>query len=214
MGRDDWFRSESWDAAAQELFAAKLARSRTPFHRAQYLRIQGLTLVETRDRRRVEAGRELLERVLAEYPDEVMEVAGAHFALGESFVHGRDHERAVAHLRTCLDLETGRHFRHGTELLLAETLIAVDDGSQLDEASQLLDASERHAVFGSEFWRIEVARARLLARAADRTRAADHARSALELLEPDKPAFPRHPTVGLIEADKATIKEMRRLSKA
>ena len=212
MGRHDWYRSESWSAQEQELFETKLARSRTPFNRAQYRRIQGLTLVETRDRRRVDVGRELLRRVIAEYPDEVIEVAGAHYKLGDSFAEDGDYDEAIAHLRNCLELESGRSFSHNTELRLAETLVGPREISSFDEAWQLLDAAEREALFGSQFWRIEVARARVLELSADPTRAAEHARTALELLDDDAPAFPRHPTVGLIEADEATVREMRRMA--
>lgn len=213
MSRDDWYRSESWDDAARALFETKLARARGGFYRAQYLRIQGQTLVETRQRTRVDAGRELLHRVIEEYPHEEMEVAGAHYALGQSLFREGRYGDAIEHLLACLQLEAGANFKHRTELLLAETLVECGAKASYDEAWQLLNTSAEEAVFGSEFWRIEVARARLLARTGDLTRASAHARNALELLENDTPTFSRHPTVGLIDADKPTIREMRRLAR-
>jgi tetratricopeptide (TPR) repeat protein len=194
------------------LFEAKLARTRSGFNRAQYLRIQGLTLVETGDRRRVEAGRQLLQRVIDEHPNEPLEVAGAHYALAQSFVRDGLHDEAMGRLRTCLALEAGANFKHGSELLLAEALIERDSESAFEEAWDLLNAWAEEAVFNSDFWRIEVARARLLARAGDRAKASTHARNALELFERDEPTFSRHPTVGRIHADKATVREMRRLA--
>jgi hypothetical protein len=213
MGREDWFRSEVWDDAARDLFETKLARSRSSNH-AQYLRIQGLTLVETADHKRVEAGRGLLRRVLDEYPDEALEVASAYYALGQSLARDQGYDEAIGRLRACLEVEAGKNFKNGAELLLGETLIASAAPSFLDEAWELLDAWEREAVFGSEFWRIEVARARLLVRKGNPQGASIHARNALELLEHDKPTFSRHPTVGRIQADEATIGEMRRLADA
>src|SRR5437016_4351602 len=107
MARDEWFRSETWDEPTRVAFEARLARSRTPFHRAQYLRIQGLTLTTTNKRCEVSAGRALLERVITDFPDEVMEVAGAHFALAETFLRDNRTDDAIPHLRVCLILEAG-----------------------------------------------------------------------------------------------------------
>jgi hypothetical protein len=48
--RDEWYRSPAWGSADQRLFDEKLSRARSS--RAQYLRIRGLTLVQTADARR------------------------------------------------------------------------------------------------------------------------------------------------------------------
>ena len=45
MANDDWFRNESWDAATEAKFRAKLARSRSS--RPQYLRIQAGYLTQS-----------------------------------------------------------------------------------------------------------------------------------------------------------------------
>ena len=110
MSDDGWYRSELWDETTRDAFEAKLARSRTPFHRAQYLKIQGTTLTATNKPREVEAGRALLERVIADYPEEVMMVANAHSALADSYLWDGGLSEAIEHLRLCLILEKGRHF--------------------------------------------------------------------------------------------------------
>lgn len=213
MARDDWFRVETWSDSTREEFEARLSRSRTPFHRAQYLRIQGVTLTGTGRRREVEAGRDLLQRVISDFPGEDMEVAGAHFALGESLAESNP-EAAILHLRACLSLEQGRSFSHGTELRLAEMLVANDPtAATLDETAALLDTAESQAFFHVEAWRIAVARARAYAKQRDRLAAATQAKRALALLADNTPKLPRHPSVGLIEPDPKTVKEMRKLAK-
>jgi hypothetical protein len=209
---DDWFRSDAWDEPARKLFEEKLGRARSS--RAQYLRIKGLTLVRTSDERRVRAGRELLHRVLDEHPSEVLEVTGALYALGDSYARSGDPAAAEQHLRACLAAEAGANVSHGTELRLAEVLVAAGAPADFDEAWELLDQGTRDGLLSSsDVWRIEVARARLLAAAGDTTGAAEYAGFALEALANDRPQFSRHPDVGLIKADRATVREMKRLAK-
>jgi hypothetical protein len=211
MSRDDWYRSETWDESVREAFETKLARSRTAFHRAQYLRIQGLTLTGTNKRREVVAGRALLERVIADFPDEVLEVAGAHSALADSFLES-DPPAAIEHLRACLALEQGRG-SYGVELRLSETLLREDrSAASLDEVADLLDVAESQAFFHVEHWRIAVARARLCSRRGDAVGAATQAERALALLADNTPKLSRHPDVGLIEPERKTVKEMRKLA--
>jgi hypothetical protein len=213
MASKDWFRCETWDEPISAAFEARLARSRGPFHRAQYLRIQGLTLTGTQKRREVEAGRALLERVIADYPDEHLDVAGAHSALAHSFVSENRLREAIDHLRLCLALESGRSFKHGAELELAEALTASDpDAAERDEVAALLDAAADSAFFHSERWRIAVCRARFCAEVGDAKGAAGHANEALALLADNTPKLPRHKDLGLIDADPATVKEMQKLA--
>lgn len=213
MASRDWFRCGKWDAATRDAFETRLARSRTPFHRAQYLYIQGVTLVETRKRREVSAGRTLLERVIEDYPDEHHQVAGAHYALANSYLREDRRSEAIEHLRLCLILEAGRHFSFRTELRLAEALLAGDPtDADLIEVGALLDESAANAFFHSERWRIAVALARAYAKRRNAGRAATHAREALALLADNTPKLPRHKNVGLIETDEGTVHEMQRLA--
>ena len=213
MSDDDWYRSEVWDETTRHAFEARLARSRTPFHRAQYLKIQGATLTATNKPREVEAGSALLESVIADYPDEVMMVANAHSALADSYLQDGGLSQAIEHLRLCLILEKGRHFEHRADLRLAEVLIACNPSeAELDEAAALLDEAGERVFFHVEAWRIAVARARLRAKRGDAVGAAAHAREALALVADNTPKLTRHPDVGLIRTDAETVNEMERLA--
>jgi tetratricopeptide (TPR) repeat protein len=208
----DWFRSNAWDAAARELFETKLNRTRSS--RAQYLRIKGLALIDVSDPERVEAGRQLLRRVIEEHADDALQVAGAHYALGDSFAREGRYDEAAEHLHACLALEASRSFSHRTELRLAETLIENHATESYDEACELLNVSaQQRMLFNGVAWRIEVARARLLVGEGQEARAAAHARNALALLEHNDHQLPRHPDVGQIHADPCTLREMKRLAK-
>jgi len=213
MGREDWYRSKVWDNKTRDAFEARLARSRTPFHRAQYLTIQGGALTSTNKRREVKAGRALLDRVIAEYPEEVMSVANAHFALALSYERENRLGEASEHLRLCLILETGRNFKHRAELHLAEVLLAGSPSeAELNEAAALLDIAAERVFFHVEAWRIAVAHARLSAKLKDAPGAAAWAEQALALLADNRPRLPRHPDVGLITTDADTVDEMQKLA--
>jgi hypothetical protein len=192
MADDDWYRSEVWDQTTRDAFEARLARSRTPFHRAQYLKIQGATLTATNKRREVEAGRALLERVIADYPDEVMMVANVHSALADSYLREGRLSEGIEHLRLCLILEKGRHFEHRADLRLAEVLLAGNPSeAELDEAAGLLDDAAERVFFHVEAWRIAVARARLRAKRGDAVGAGACAREAFALLADNTPKLPQ-----------------------
>lgn len=70
MHKDDWFRSCSWDEAAQTLFWQKLSRARGAHSKSQYVRIKALSLQQTREPAKIRAAIGLLQHIQAEWPDE------------------------------------------------------------------------------------------------------------------------------------------------
>ena len=69
MGRYDWYRKTTWTEQDRSEFWLRLNRSRNDFNKAQYLRIQALTLEETGVEANIHASMELLDGRLADYPD-------------------------------------------------------------------------------------------------------------------------------------------------
>lgn len=65
---DDWYRRQTWTPKDREDFFARLRRSRTAFHKAQYARIQAYTLLTTRTQEAYQSALELLDIILAEWP--------------------------------------------------------------------------------------------------------------------------------------------------
>ncbi len=62
---DDWYRKTTWTSGDAADFFANLARSRTDIHRAQYLKIQALTL---KDAEQYQAALELVETAIEKFP--------------------------------------------------------------------------------------------------------------------------------------------------
>lgn len=198
-GPDDWFRSADWSSAAQAHLEEKLARARQP---AQYLRIKGLALLEAGDARRGRAGVALLQRLIETFPEDAVEVAGAHALLASWHERQGQVDEAVAAHRATLTAEVGTNVGHGAQLALAALIARWARHEEFDEAERLLDgvAEDPTAlVFRSQQYAYAGARSRLAAAWGRCDEAAAFAHGALWLAEANEPTAPRHPDVGLID---------------
>lgn len=213
----DWFRHPTWDDAIAAEFEARLARARIA-GRAQYLRIQAVTLLPSEQRLDRDAGRALLTRLIDQYP-ESFEVAAAWEALGESLAREGDLAGAEAALRSCLAVcrarPTGKSGTSYTpEVGLAAVLVRA--GGDRDEAAMLLAGVEPD-VAGQGFiaataFRFELTCARLAARD-DEPVAGTFARRALDLADHGShEVLPRHRDLAQVEFDPAVRAELQDLA--
>ena len=209
---DDWFRSSDWSPEAQEDFERRLARAR-PFNRSQYLRMKALALMDRGGKTEARAARELLVRVIEKYP-ESLDVVMAHEHLGELDAREGDRRGAETHYREALRLAPERNVYGDAALRLPELLI--EDGSEekREQATELLDAvGESDLAFASQRFRYAVARARIARDSADEAEARRYAEQALREAARDTPDFRRHPTVGVVDADRKVLTQMRKLAR-
>lgn len=72
---ETWYRRSTWSDEDQAAFFAKLQRSRSGFHKAQYCRIQAYELQRARN---YKASLQLLELLLAEWPNDAQKAAAFH----------------------------------------------------------------------------------------------------------------------------------------
>jgi tetratricopeptide (TPR) repeat protein len=208
---DDWFRSPSWGKHDRELFETKLARARKR-SRAQYLRIQALSLAESDDRAARAAAGELYERIFSEYAEDELQVTMAHTDKARWHRQRGEEEKAVEHYRHAVALEDALGgIDCGADLDLAELLVERDEDP--DGAQTMLDrAADNGLAFKSQRWRWLATDARLARKLGERDRSMASASAALELLDDDSPDFPRHPDLGHSDADGSTIREVKRLA--
>lgn len=208
---DEWFRSGNWTPEAQEDFEARLKRARS-YSRPQYLRIKGLALAAAGE---VAGARQLWNRVL-DSTDELASVQqfSSLEHLGDSYAND-DPLRAEQYFRRLI---AENPTRNGTsamqEVKLAELLTRKRDRGSWDEAADLLIRwkNEAHVPFPNAHFRWELAAIDLAERFRDRATAREAARRALDLADRG-PVFPRHKIVGLVEADKTTLKRLKRLAR-
>jgi tetratricopeptide (TPR) repeat protein len=210
MGRDDWYRGTDWDAETQELFRTKLARARVS-SRAQYLRIKGVELLAS-DRAAVRnSGRDLLRRVMADYPSDVLQSAWAHRDLGASLAEDGLFDEAAEHLEEALAAE---HPEPLVGLVLAEVIVSAKWRHRYGEALGLLTAGDGASdPFPATRFRWNLAAARLSDRLGSPADARELAALALRCLDETQSPFPRHRSLGLAAADKRTRRELQRLAR-
>lgn len=207
---EEWFRSSEWDVRAQEQFEERLRRASSSY-RPQYLRVKALALMDHGGHAEARGARELLVRLIETFPGSG-DVVMAHEHLGELDAREGDRPAAQAHFRAAMRLSPERNTRGDAGLRLPELLIEDDTDESRWEARQVLDAI-RHGslVLASQRFRFAVARARLAHAEGEDAEARRYAQTALEEADRDAPDFPRHPTVGLVTADKTVIDQMRKL---
>jgi tetratricopeptide (TPR) repeat protein len=204
---EHWYRSADWDAVAQTEFEARLARAR-PHNRVQYRRIKALALLGSRDHRKEAAGYAMLAAIADDPDAENFEKVMALSTLG-AYEQERGHldaaERTLRRAVAAMTLNASGG--DGLEQVrLAEVLLARGDAASIDEARDLLEAgSESIPPFPEGRFRFCAAAARLALAVGERDEAARWASAALHEAGAANSGLPRHPTVGLVRADRRTL---------
>jgi tetratricopeptide (TPR) repeat protein len=177
------------------------------------LRIKALALLDAGGPAKHLAARDLLLRVLREYPDS-LDVVIAHERLGELYESEGASDDAEAHYREALHLSLEGNVQGDANLRLPELLISSGQADKLADAEAVLATIdvERDLAFASQRFRYAVCRARLAAARHSPDEASDYAAEALRLASTSRPDFARHPTVGRVVAAESLIREMQRLA--
>ncbi len=92
---DDWFRRRTWSDADRTEFFSRLGRSRSAFHKAQYVRIQALELHESGGASHAADALELLDLVVERWMEDA-QGASVHYQRAECLRDlGRDQRRLL-----------------------------------------------------------------------------------------------------------------------
>ena len=154
----DWFRDPAWDRATRDQFEDRLNRARIG-NRPQYLRIKALAL---RDAGELEAAKQLLNRIVSDYPDS-MDCGFCLELLGDIAREEGSSENAEKHYREVLrrwpDLNGTTRM---VEVSLAEVLTESAGPDRHEEALRLLDSAlKRGRMMNSDLFRWNIALARV-----------------------------------------------------
>ena len=134
MPKDDWYRKATWTSDDSKDFFTQLARSQTDIHRAQYLKIQALTLKDTKQ---YDASLELVELAIEKFPDREMTQlrklrAECLWALGRR-------EESLEAFRSAFQAQREqRNVLCNVALAFAEAFHEVDNGAHRSELLELL----------------------------------------------------------------------------
>jgi tetratricopeptide (TPR) repeat protein len=207
---DDWFRSPDWSPAAQEDFEARLRRAHEG-NRTQYTLIKGIALREAGE---VGAARNLWLRILDNDMGHKFEQASTLEHLGDSFA-ADDPVAAETYYRKLLAEHPTLNGTTATvEIGLAELLIDNGEPGTLEEALTLLNSflERQKSQFPNVLFRWHLALIRIAEAQGEKETVQRSARTCLDLASRG-PVFPRHKDVGLVKADKVTMKRLQKLAR-
>ena len=175
--------AHDWPVDARTPLGRRLQRRRSRAH-AKSLWIQAVGLLDSGNRTARTDGRDLLRRLIADHPGEVLDLSWAHALLGDACERDGLDEEAERHYRRCDELERDPNGPYsGCDLRLAELILRTEQDELYDEADDALDRLERaeatRLTGAGHRYRHAVARARLLSRLSRDAEAASYAVAAL-----------------------------------
>lgn len=134
----DWYRRKTWTKTDEEEYFAKLRRARKD-GRAQYLRVQAIELIETKDPNLLLVAETLLNKILAHYPENRIEKSETLNSLGEIYKLREDYETAINYFQKSLDFEKDFPNVITTAYLnFSETVVRAEKTELYDKVENLL----------------------------------------------------------------------------
>jgi tetratricopeptide (TPR) repeat protein len=100
----DWYRNKSWSKSDEEFFFAKLRCARKD-SRAEYLKIQAIELIETKNLQLLDVAKDLINKLFAEYPDDRFNRSSSLVALGNIYQLRGNFDKAIDFYKQALDFE-------------------------------------------------------------------------------------------------------------
>jgi tetratricopeptide (TPR) repeat protein len=150
----DWFRSKTWTKTDEEEFFKKLNRARKD-GRAQYLKIQAIELVETKDKVLLQVAEELLNKMLTEYPDDNFNKGSALFALGDIYKLKGNYHQAINFYKQALDFEKiYPNVRTQAYLDYSELIVKTGDTALFNQLEQILLERQPTLMFQMEKYKV------------------------------------------------------------
>lgn len=209
MGTDDWYSSSTWSEEDQEIFSAKIKRAR--YRRWGYMVTKGEALLRSADASLFPVGEGLIREAIEGNPDKFF-LAGYYETLGAFYARAGRKDDAIEHFRTAIASRTPQFGTRLTELDLATELLSRQRPGDIEEAGEVLASQPCQDILMNvdRFrWEFLMATLKLLqGRAAE---AVDHAEQALAIAGISSPQFPRHPTVGVVNAPADWLEALRNI---
>jgi len=212
----EWYLGDDWSQKTKEEFEQKLKKSRGDYNKAQYLRIKGSSLLESKDPQKNEAGCELLNRVINEYPKEISNVMFAYEQLGDYYFKQVDYTKAKNNYRQSISFykENGRSGSSGIgDVKLAETIIKAGKSDDFLAMYHLLTDEFKKTggalTLNDDIFRYYSVLAKISDAIGKKDEAKAYAQKALQLTEITKPQLDDYPRLGVVTVDKEELGNLK-----
>jgi tetratricopeptide (TPR) repeat protein len=213
--RYEWYRHKTWTTEDHQAFLARLGRSRSAYHKAQYLKIQALTLLETTKQEYVQGALDLADLGVKEYPDP-FSLGSLHQIRAACFVRIHRTDDAYAAFQESFRatrLIPNLHF--GVELDFAWWVATRNLSDFYDEALKRLEESKdsQSAFIPAIGYRLFGALALIAKATGDAPNARRWAKQAVAAVNSQESPFPRHRLFGLVRnPDALVLRRLRRMA--
>lgn len=150
----DWYRRKTWTEKDEIEYFAKLGRARKE-GRAQYLKIQAIELIETKNKNLLTVAEALLNKILTDYPDNKFERSSTYNNLGVIYKLRDNYETALHYFQKSLDYEKEYPKVITTSYLdFAETVIRAEKTELYESVFQLLSKklNENSFTFPNQYY--------------------------------------------------------------
>ncbi|MBK6825887.1 MAG: hypothetical protein IPG86_02950 [Chitinophagaceae bacterium] len=150
----DWFRRKAWTKMDEEEFFIKLGRARKD-SRPQYLKIQAIELVSTKNKDLLKVAESLLNKLLTEYPDDNFNKSPALHTLGDIYRNLGIEIKAVDFYKQALDFETiYPNVKTQAYLDYAELIIKSKDTAKFGELESILLERQPNLLFPIDKYKV------------------------------------------------------------
>jgi len=211
VGREDWYRQETWSEADQEAFFARLNRSRSLYHKSQYARIQASYL---QDAGLVDEALQLLEQLYDEWPDE-SQLATAYWQEANCYLLKKNVDKAIEAYRKCFRVEERNKFRSTTNARVEFLWLVATKGLRelYDEALQEIDKMQHPSLFPVDHYRTAGALALIKKDSGAGGNISELAEQALEAASKTDSGLRYHKGLGLVKnPDRKIIRRLKKLA--
>jgi tetratricopeptide (TPR) repeat protein len=152
----DWYRRKTWTTIDKEEFFAKLMRARKD-SRAQYLKIQAIELVETKEAYLLTVAKELLTKMLDEYPDDNFNRPSALKALGDIYRLKSNVQQAISYYHQVLEHEAiYPNIQTNAYMSYAEVVVQYQRSDLYPDVENLIEAKLPSLLFPVEQYKANI----------------------------------------------------------
>ena len=148
----EWFTKKYWNDEIEAEFYKRLKRSRHPFSKAQYMRIQAAILLRNTDDVQRLKGVELMKKMLDEFPEDEMNYREGLLYLGEYYRSIRKYEKAL----NCFEIVYQQNKNDNMckigvpEMHIAKTIIEAGNADMYEYARKVMDEVNYRTLFVEE----------------------------------------------------------------
>lgn len=195
MADESWYRRRAWTDEDQAAFFARLRRSRSGFHKAQYCRKQAYELQQAGN---FPAALELLDLLMKEWPDDAQKAAVFH-QRAACLENLGDTEGALNAYRSVFDAQRALPSSLTTAHLGFGLLVALSPYPDLyDEAMSVLDEFASSSTYPVHDFQAATIRALIADSKGEQAEASRQAQLALAAADRTHSGYARHATLGLV----------------